>query len=113
MAVYLSSFGFRSDGLFLIDETACRVLAVIEHPSYWDPAYQLEWIDNPFFWTDKVLKDSFRDRDLSRVMEFKGKTYVNLGEHEGFRKWRGIDKLQDSHDQIISFQSGEEDVSDS
>lgn len=108
MTVYLGRLG-GNEGLYLIDPTARRILAVIEKPAYWSSTYQTLWIDEPGFWHSGELESVFPRESDAQLMEFKDKHYVQLGlTPDGYRKWRGIDKLEDSHDTAWAQISGEQ-----
>lgn len=99
-------------GLFLIDDVKNIIIKRFDNVPFVDRYEESRWWERngdswmtPGFWgprghhMDKNFSNYTKPLPDGIGMEFKGKQYIDLGlTPDGYRMWRGIDKLQDSHD---------------
>lgn len=99
-------------GLFLVDTTALRIVAVLEEPtvtSLWSVVRE-GWMRQLSRSDVQRLIAEAEGHSSDAYFEFKGKYFINLGLSEsGFRRIRWVEKLHSPvHDDALNEFHGEE-----
>lgn len=89
-------------GLFLIDETAMKVINCLVRPTdyQWTDYVHRNWLDPDLVLTPSTLTCLPPPTGvIPSCFEFKGQTYVKKGTSKGFAQIRNVNNLEnDSHD---------------